>query len=553
MQDGRVLQAVEEERLSRIKHGKRPLCSNADELPARAIECCLEQQGAALREVDAVAVSFAPGLRQQTLGHDPLPLDPETGFGSAEGEAEFDARLRSIPKRFACPVHFVPHHVAHAASAFFPSPFERAAVLVVDGIAERSSAWLGRGTDHLQPMDEVPYPHSLGLLWERVAIYLGFTEYDAAKVMGLAAYGDPTRFSGELARLLRILAADGGEPGTLPFELDPLLARLRSPDVAGLESLFGPRRNKDEPIDAPRFAAVAAALQRRTEEAILALARRLHRATGEPDLVYAGGVALNCVANARLEREGPFERLYIPGAAHDAGTAMGAALQLGGQRARPLPELPLTPFLGPTWGGAAIDAALSRAGHAAERIADAPALAAKLIAQGALVGWFEGRLELGPRALGHRSLLADPRKPEVRAELNRRVKHREAFRPFAASVTLEAAADWFELPSARPGAASCRDLMLFAYPVRAERAGSIPAVVHRDGTCRVQIVSPSVAPRFYQLIAAFGRLTSVPLVLNTSFNDSEPIVGTPDDALASFARMGLDALFVEDRLVRRPP
>ncbi len=572
VRDGEVLFAVEEERLTRVKHGKVARASNPDELPWRAIRACLDELPVAGVEVDAIAYSLVPGLRLETLGPDPCPGDAPEGFGTEAGEREFDARVRGVPaligrergglgdpgNRIAsAPVRFIPHHVAHAASAFYPSSFESAAVLVVDGIGERATAWLGRGAGgRLEPVEEVLYPRSIGMLWERVAVWLGFTAYDAPKVMGLAAFGDAGPHLAALDRLFAVTDPDGGRAGVdpPPFAIDPALARFRAAGVAGLESLFGPGRREGESPEEARFAGVAAALQRRTEEAVLALARRLGRATGERRLAYAGGVALNCLANARLEREGPFDEIYVPSAAHDAGTAIGAALEAApsAERRRAAGDRPPVPFLGPEHGGREIEAALARAGLAAERVADPAAAAARLLAAGALVGWFQGRLELGPRALGHRSLLADPRRADVRDDLNRRIKHREPFRPFAASFLAEAAADWLELPAGRPGAAASRDLMLVAYPVRPARRAAIPAVVHRDGTCRAQVIDRRRDPRFHALVSHLGELTGVPAVLNTSFNDREPIVGSPADAIETFRRAGLDALFLEDCLVRRP-
>jgi carbamoyltransferase len=274
-------------------------------------------------------------------------------------------------------------------------------------------------------------------------------------------------------------------------------------------------------------------------------------------LVYAGGVALNCVSNSSLEREGPFDSLFVPGAAHDAGTAVGAALAVAheddGLRHEPMRMGPRarSPFLGLSYDHPAIDAAIFRSGVVAEIVANPAITAASLVADGQVVGWFQGRDEFGPRALGGRSLLADPRRAEMRAALNQRIKHRESFRPFGASVLAEDAADWFLIPGDRPGAACCRQFMILAYPVRPARADLIPAVLHHDGTCRLQFVDAQTAPLFHRLITRFRELTGVPMVLNTSFNDREPLVATPDDALKTFSQTHIDALFLGDRLVRQ--
>jgi carbamoyltransferase len=563
--------AVEEERFTRTKHAKQARVSNPDELPWNAIRACLRfVPNSQLSGVDAIAYSLEPGRRLALVELDPYPLSDKTGFGTSQGEAEFNSRMLAIPRILAREAneqavadrfHFVSHHRAHAASAFYASPFPSAAILVIDGIGEESTVWLGRGTDAgLEQHEEVPYPHSIGMLWERVAVYLGFTEYDACKVMGLAAFGHHDRFAAELDLLFPILDHGGGLIGkdAPPFRIEPEIARLRSDDVSGLESLFGPRRQPGEPPTLARFADVAAALQRRTEQAVLALAWRLSRATEQSDLVFAGGLALNCVSNARLEREGPFRSLFVPCAAHDAGTAIGAALDVAYEEdptarvIRTYQPHVHTPFLGPEYGAAAMESALARSGLPIEKVADPAGAAASLIAQGLLVGWFQGRMEFGPRALGHRSLLADPRNASVRDELNARIKHRESFRPFGASVLAEDAECWFTMPSRSPGAALCRSFMNLAYPVRMEQQGRIPAVLHRDGTCRVQLVDAKQNPLFHSLINRFRELTGVPLVLNTSLNDQEPLVATPDDALKTFARSHIDALFLGDRLVRRP-
>jgi carbamoyltransferase len=565
-----VIFAVEEERFTRVKHAKQALVSNPDELPWNAIRACLEfVPERKLSRVDAIAYSLEPGRRLAMVGIDAYRRDERTGFGTLRGEAEFNRRVLEIPQILAREAndntladrfHFVSHHRAHAASAFFASPFPAAAILVVDGIGEESTAWLGRGSvDGLELIEEIPYPHSIGMLWERVAVYLGFSEFDACKVMGLAAYGDHQRFDSEFDELFPILDLGGGVLGKdePPYRIDAKLARLRSDDVTGLESLFGARRSPEEPPTSARFAGVAAGLQRQTEEAVLALARRLSLATRERNLAFAGGVALNCVSNARLEREGPFPSLFLACAAHDAGTAIGAALAIAHQKtgAREIrldePRVH-TAFLGPVYEDAAIRAAFERSGGRFERLADPAARAAALVAEGQIVGWFQGPLEFGPRALGNRSILADPRSPLLRDELNLRIKHREAFRPFGASVLAEELASWFRVPSDRPGAESCRQFMNLAYPVVKQRRSLIPAVVHRDGTCRVQVVGAKENPRFHSLISRFRELSGVPLVLNTSFNDEEPAVCSPDDAIKTFERAGIDALLLGDYLVCRP-
>jgi carbamoyltransferase len=565
-----VVFAAEEERYTREKHAKLARVTNPDQLPWFAIRDCLRAANCTkLSEVDAVAYSLMPGNRLAMIGRDPYPISELVGFGTEWGERTFDIRVRAVPQivsgvadisSFSDGFHFVPHHLAHAACALHASGLQSAALLVIDGIGESATTWLGRGSQAgLETIEEIPYPHSIGMLWERMAEYLGFGEYDAAKVMGLAAFGDPQRFAAAMDRVFHVCdyGAATVDSGKLPFVVNLDLARFRAGDVAGLESLFGRRRQAEEsPTDA-RFADVAAALQKRTEDALLALACRLKRVTGESNMAYSGGVALNCVANSRLEREGPFEAMHIYAAPHDAGTAIGAALDTarriagpGSSAAREVGSS-LTPFLGREFDDEAIDAAFSRWGLARERVSNPELRAASLLADGRIIAWFQGRLEFGPRALGNRSLLADPRHLEMRERLNDRIKHRESFRPFAASVLEEEAAAWFEFPTVRTGARASRDLMLLAYSVRPAVRSRIPAVVHADGTCRIQTVRQNRQPRFHRLISAFSQKTGVPLILNTSYNEQEPLVLRPDDAIATFLRTPIDALFMNDRMVVR--
>ena len=560
-----LLFAVEEERFSRIKHAKPARVDNPDELPWKAIEACCAAGSTTLAELDGIGYSLLPGRRSATVGLDPYGL-PLGAFGTVEGEDRFDAAVCALPRllaeRAGDPavaerVHFVAHHRAHGREVFFGSGWQKCAVLVVDGIGESATAWLGVGEgDALRQLEEVPYPHSLGLLWERIACYCGFGEYGAPKVMGLAGYGDPERFAAPMAELLQVPGAAADGP---PFRVDAVRARLRAGDVVGLEKLFGPRRELDlaDPLDASRFADLAAALQLRTEEALLATAQRLAQRSGSTSMAYSGGVALNCVANARLEREGPFDALYISAAAHDAGTAVGAALEVAlslGAHREAAHCAARRPFCGPSYDASAQRAALVAEGLAGEALSFGLLVerVVELLQQGKLVGWFDGALELGPRALGHRSLLADPRDPQLRERLNARIKYRESFRPFAASLLVEELHHWFEIPERTPGAAASRELMILAYPLRAERRAQVPAVVHVDGTCRVQTVEVEREPRYHALLARFFARTGVPLLLNTSFNDREPIVCSPSDAVATFLRTGIDALVLGDHLVERP-
>jgi len=538
--DGEVVVACEEERFTRIKHAKEPRVDNPHELPEKAIGFCLDYAGLRARDIDRVAYSFDPRLRRAEFHADWWP--------DSQLEVEFlrrlddvgDAAATVLGRKLGRALKFVPHHLAHAASAYYPSGFDPAAILVIDGIGEAACSTLARGDGtRIQTIETFSYPHSLGFLWEQTSIHLGFSPYDASKVMGLAAYGDPDIFSRKFASIIQVgedsYAVD---PAALGFpSIDP--KRLKP---KGLEPLLGPARDPESEI-LPRHMHVAAALQAATNAAVVALVRRLERSVGLQRLCVAGGVALNCVTNALITRVSPFSDIFIPPAPHDAGTAIGAALAVHcAERGTSRSLSGATPYLGPQFGEREVLAAIKAAGLMPRRTKDAARDAADMIADGNIVAWFQGRMEFGPRALGNRSLLADPRRPDTRAILNRRVKHREDFRPFAPSVLAERADEWFEIGS--PSAS--HEYMLLACPTRLAYRDRIPAVVHHDGTARVQLVRHEANPRFHDLISRFFTRTGVPLVLNTSFNDNEPIVCTPSDAITTFRSTGIDALFMGD-------
>jgi carbamoyltransferase len=547
LKDGLPVAFVEEERLSRRKHAKEARVDNPDELPWLAIDYCLHEAGITFAEVTAIGYSFNPPkrLRNRGLGEPVISGD----WGSEAGEDLFQQRLSLIPAAISQRAgfdmrdrfHWLDHHLCHAASAYLASPFSEAAILAIDGIGEFATAWLGHGEQtRMTSISEIEYPHSLGFLWEKLSVYLGFSPYDASKVMGLAAYGDPQVFAAGIDTLIRCV--DGGR-----FEVASEILRFRSGDFQLLEELLGPRRKSGEPLGA-HHAHIASALQTATDRVVLHLAAHLRAQTGSRHLCLAGGVALNCITNRLLQDSGLFDSLYIQPATHDAGTALGAALLLEHQiphgAGRYVQE---HAYLGPAYNEREITEALERHGLSYRRTRDPAGEAASLIASGAIVAWFQGRLEAGPRALGNRSLLADPRRREMRQTLNEKVKHREDFRPFAPAVLAEKAEDWF----LGAGQSQSSDYMLFAYAARPERAAQIPAVVHADGTCRVQTVRAKTNPLFHRLLVEFNRLTGVPLVLNTSFNDSEPIVCSPDDAVRTFISTRIDILIIGDFIVDR--
>jgi carbamoyltransferase len=532
--NGALVAAVEEERFNRIKHAKEAKFDNPHQLPERAIRFCLKSAGLTARDIDHVAYSFDPRTRRKQYRAE--WWDPRL-------EETFRLRLGQVPgaidellgRRLGKRLHFVPHHLAHAASAYFPSGFDRAALLTIDGIGETAGASLAKAVDaRIQEVEIFDYPHSIGFLWEVFSGYLGFSHYDASKVMGLAAYGNPEIFRQQFQSVLR---ADGDNYGVAQE-----LLGYNAEKYPRMNAIFGPPRGESSEI-LPRHADIAAALQAATDAAVMALVRRIKRRVPFDNLCLAGGVALNCVTNEVVKKSGEFSNVFIPCAPHDAGTAIGAALAVHCATQKKPPQRGYsTPYLGPAFKRSEVLAAVKAAGLTARR-SKAPARdAADMIADGKIVAWFQGRMEFGPRALGNRSLLADPRRPEMRDILNQKVKHREDFRPFAPSVMAEHADEWFEV-----GAQSASDeFMLFAPRVRPERIERIPAIVHKDGTARVQIVSRKSNPRFHELISCFFAQTGVPLVVNTSFNDSEPIVCTPTDAIVTFRKSGIDALFMDD-------
>jgi carbamoyltransferase len=531
--DGTLVVAVEEERFNRIKHGKSADFDNPHQFPEHAIRFCLKNTRFTARDIDHVAYSFDPKVRRQRYRAEWWPPRFEETFrlriGQVQGVAE-ELLGRPLGQRF----HFVSHHIAHAASAYFPSGFDRAAILSIDGIGEVAGSTLAKAAGtRIQSVETFDYPHSLGFLWEVISCQLGFSNYDASKVMGLAAYGNPEVFRRQFQSILRV--------GEEDYAVNPEFLGFHPSQFARLEAMFGRPRYDSELR--PFHADIAAALQEATNTAVLALVRRLKRKVPFDNLCLAGGVALNCVTNEVVRKSGVFSHVFIPSAPHDAGTAVGAAYVVHcAKQNRPPPRGNSTPYLGPAFDRREILAAVKMAGLKFRR-SKAPAReAADMIADGKIVAWFQGRMEFGPRALGNRSLLADPRRPDMRNILNQKVKHREDFRPFAPSVMAERADEWFEV-----GAHSTsHEFMLFACSVKPGRRGQIPAVVHRDGSARVQLVSRESNRDFHELLSCFYAQTGVPLVVNTSFNDSEPIVCTPTDAIVTFRKSGIDALVMDN-------
>jgi carbamoyltransferase len=523
--DGRIVAAAEEERFSRRKHGKQAVPFSAWEMPERSARWCLEHAGLRAGELDAVACSYDPALA-------PAPSGDLIADGWEDLRTLY-ARRAPLFLRTALPgldparVRFVAHHVAHAASAYAAAGFDDCAVMTVDGRGEATSQLMGhvRG-GRLEVLGEQRLPDSLGFVYESLTEHLGFARgTDEYKVMALASYGRP-RFGDELRDAMRHDGAGG--------------FFSRAPDW---ERFAGAVRGGGE--RGPEHADLAASVQWRLEEVLLGLARWLHGRTGERRLALAGGVALNCVANSRLWREGPFEEIWVQPAAGDAGTALGAALHVSATL--DWPAAPMTSAaLGRGFTEDELEAWLHRVALPFERPDDVAEEAAEVLARDGVVGWFEGRAEFGPRALGHRSLLADPRDAANLERLND-VKGREQFRPVAPMVLEDAAGEIFT------GGPVPSPYMLFTHAVADEWRERIPAVVHVDGTARIQTVDPAREPAVARMLRAFERRTGVPVVVNTSFNTAgRPMVDAPRDALECFGSAPIDALVLGPFLLRRP-
>lgn len=543
--DGHVAAAIEEERLIRYKHGKSASVGTAHLLPINAIQQCLEIACIDISEVDFIAYSFCPQKRSKEFQIDSISLEGD--WGSVQGEMIFQQSLSQVQgeliKLFG-PLNvrlvWVPHHECHAASTFYPTGWDSAAILVADGIGENASTVIAYGNGpRIRSIKSVHYPYSLGFLWEKMSQYLGFTEYDACKVMGLAAYGDPQRFK-EAFEKLACLTNDG-------FFIDKEIIQYRVPNFQPLEMLFGPRHHTLGQGCIDIAADVAAALQEFTNKSMLHLAEIAHTLTDSNKLCLAGGVALNCVSNFFVKEHSPFEEIYIPPGTHDSGTAIGAALKVHHDRTQTKGSFQLTPYLGPDYDDLDYQVPIHEAGLQPKFTRNIALETARLIAAGKIVAWFQGRMEFGPRALGNRSLLADPRNPEMREILNQKVKHREDFRPFAPSVLASEAHNWFELGQF----SHSLKYMLFTCPASPSKRDEIPAVLHVDGTARVQLVYPETNPRYHKLIEEFFNLTEVPILLNTSFNDSEPIICSPKDAVATFMKIRIDILVLGNYIIER--
>ena len=545
IQDGRLIAAAEEERFNRIKHA--PFA-----YPLRAAHYCLQEGKIEPEDVDIIAFSFSPtvGLGSgiwHALRHFPRgnfialsELVRRAWYIAQPGYSRYVLKLPAETRSV-----FVPHHMAHAASAFYASPFDRAAVLIVDAMGEWPTTSLYQGVgNRLEPLLTINFPHSLGFYYSAFTEYFGFSPFEGEyKVMGMAAYGQP-RFDEQLGKLLRLSDAGRFQLDLQYFNFQYDYGRTTWYSTR-MEEAFGPPATSTSMPD-QHYLDLAASVQQRLEDAIFHLVDHLHERTGLPNLCLAGGVALNSVANGKLVRRGPFERLFVQPAAADSGTALGAALYaqhhvLGKKEREPLQHV----FLGPEYTSEEIRDSLKHSLLDYEEVENPAEVGAELLAQGHIVGWFQGRMEFGPRALGNRSILADPRRAEMKDRINAAVKFRESFRPFAPSVAEERSDEFFEDVGGSP-------YMLRVTPVRPGVGERIPAVTHVNGSARLHTVSLQTNPLYHELIERFGSKTGVPVVLNTSFNvRGEPIVCTPKEAVACFFNSGLDALVLDRFLLRK--
>lgn len=562
VRDGKLVAAAEEERFRRVKHWAG--------LPSESVRYCLEEAGITLRDVGHIAVNQDPKANLWrkvgfTLARRPdvrLVLDRIRNKRERSGVgAQLQAALGG--QEFHGQLHQVEHHLAHLGSAFLVSPFDEAVAVSVDGFGDfASAAWgTGRGA-HVELDDKVYFPHSLGIFYQALTQFLGFPHYgDEYKVMGLAPYGEP-KYLDRMRRIVK-LQDDGAfrldlsyfrhAKEKIDYQWDngePVVGMLYSPE---LEALLGPARNKGEELE-QRHRDLARSVQQMYEEAFFHLLNALHRKYRLDALTLAGGCAMNSVANGKVYRKTPFKSLYVQSAAGDAGGAIGAAFAVWSQLARQRTFEMDHAYWGPGFSEAQIDAVIeSRSGevngsgctvHRCDDEATLCAETAQAIADGGVVGWFQGRMEWGPRALGNRSIVCDPRRTDMKDVLNRKIKRRESFRPFAPSILRESVAEWFETDDDVP-------FMMQVYQVREEKRPLIPAVTHVDGSGRLQTVTRKTNPRYYRLIEAFRNLTGVPMVLNTSFNENEPVVCTPAEALDCFLRTRMDLLVMGNRMVRR--
>ncbi len=545
LRDGRIVAACQEERLSRRKHDSG--------FPARAVKYVLREAGLRPEELDAVGFYDKPLLKFERMLSTYVATFPRSfsSFRKAmpvwvKEKLWVPSLIRKELAPYKGPILFAEHHMSHAASCFLVSPFEESAILTVDGVGEWATAsfGVGRGTD-ITLFKEIRFPHSLGLLYSAFTYYLGFKVNSAEyKVMGLAPYGRPVHYDRIMKEMVHLNEDGSFKLDMKYFSYDYGLTMTNG----AFDDFFGGPPRKPETWMNEREFDIAASVQKVCEEVVLAMTRHIQKETGLTNLCMAGGVALNCVANGRVIRETPFKNLFVQPAAGDAGGAVGVAHWIYNT----LEKQPRGPawsdaYLGPAYSDAEIREYLDGQGAKYAALADAELTqrTAKLLSEGNVVGWYQGRMEFGPRALGGRSILADPRDPGMRDTLNMKIKFREGFRPFAPSVLADKASEWFEIDCESP-------YMLLVAQVR-EGKRTIPSVTHVDNSARLQTVTREQSPLYYGVIEEFAKITGVPVIINTSFNvRGEPIVCTPHDAYLCFMRTNMDYLVVGHHLLSKP-
>lgn len=556
--DGKLIAAIEEERFRRVKHWAG--------FPSKAIEFCLQEAEVNLDQVNWITIGRNPKAKlSKKLWF--LLQDPFAGFNTVKTRLQNRKKISSLQKEFA--IHFgadisaikskikhIEHHRSHMASAFFPSPFDESAILSIDGSGDFTTTMIGTGKgSHIEVMDSVDFPVSCGLFYTAFTQFLGFPHYgDEYKVMGLAPYGQP-KYADKVRQVLNFKNNGLFDWDTRffksPREVVVTYGNNHIPEVGNLFSdhfvkVFGPpRKSGDELLQQHKD--LASSVQHVTEELLIHILNSLHQKTGLKNVCIAGGVAQNSVANGKIIERTGFEKLYIPSAGHDAGLSMGSALyHYHHDLARPRTSPVLSAYTGSRFTNEQIETILKKRGITYTRMED-NALYEKVVnklTEPGVVGWFSGRAEFGPRALGARSIIADPRNAKAKDLLNSKIKRRESFRPFAPSILKEYTGEYFEKVEDVP-------FMEKVFPIRKEKREIIPAVTHVDGTGRLQTVMKDVSPRYYALIDTFRQKTGVPILLNTSFNENEPIVNTPEEALDCFLRTQMDMLVLENCVIER--
>lgn len=553
--DGQLVAAAEEERFNRVKH-----CAG---FPRLAIEYCLEAAGARVEDIDHIAIGRNPRAHLGDKVLYSIKRRPDLSFiadrfknmlNVRDPKSHLGVSLGVDPKRIRAESHNVEHHRAHMSSAYFASGFDEAAVVSIDGFGDFVSTMWARGRgSKLEIMRRVGFPHSLGLFYSGLTQYLGFPKFgDEYKVMGLAAYGQPDLLD-KLRQVVRV--KDGGfELGldyfqhhtkgiSMTWEGEPRYDTINS---ERLLDLLGPARAHKGPMD-DRYKAIAASVQAVFEEAYFEVLSTAKQITGSPRLALAGGCAHNSLAAGKIRPKGLFDDVFVQPAAGDAGTSLGAALYVYHHKlGNPRRFKQTHSYFGPSYPQAKIEELLRKEGVAFETMADEELIprVAKALTEGKVVGWFQGRMEWGPRSLGNRSILADPRRTDMQDIMNEKIKRREMFRPFAPALPLERVGDYFEQSYPDP-------FMVKVYKIKPERRAEIPAVCHVDGTGRLQTVTAKENPRYYALITEFGKLTGTPILLNTSFNENEPVVCTPKEALDCYLRTKMDVIVLENAYIER--